>query len=100
MADSLYEGSDPVKAFATKPQAEAFALRCRAYAMARPECPEIIADTPENDAEWKKYMKRQHRWQRRHPAGEDSATCNDFSVMPIDLQEPTDFDGVVEDSAS
>lgn len=100
MADTLYEGSDPVKAFATKPQAEAFALRCRTYAITRPECPGSVADTPESNAAWEKYLKRQHRWQRRHPAGEASAMRNDFSVMAIDLQEPTDLDKAGEGSAS
>lgn len=64
MATTSYEGSDPVKAFQDKGEAEALAQKCRDHEAKRPRVPELN----EPDADWDKYYAKEKRWDKTHPA--------------------------------
>lgn len=83
MADTSYEGSAPVRAFAKQGEAEVFAERCRAYHARRPQAPFIVEDTPENDAEHEAYWVRFNRWKDRHPGGPGAWSFEYFTVHPL-----------------
>ncbi|MBG0880384.1 hypothetical protein H0X90_26660 [Burkholderia sp. 9775_39] len=63
-ASTMYEGSDPVRAFATRESAEAFAQMCRDHEEARPLPPGI--DAPEH--EWDRWTELDRTWEQTHPA--------------------------------
>jgi hypothetical protein len=85
MAQTDYEGADPVRAFLDEAAAEAFAAKCEAHQRKAPQEPATIEDTPENDAEHEAFWEKRQRWAKRHPAGEGNATCNSFPVVGIPL---------------
>ncbi|WP_342051262.1 hypothetical protein [Cupriavidus sp. OTU4054] len=84
-ADADYDGADVLRAFTTDAAAKAFAEKCRSYSDTRPTPPNVIEDSPENDRAWDEYNARQRRWEARHPAGEDYAHHDHFSVSPLKL---------------
>lgn len=77
---------DPVRGFVTQPSAKAFAEKCRAHTERRPPPPEVIEDTPENDALHNAWWDKLKRWQKRHPAGVAHANADSYSVMPLKLE--------------
>ena len=66
MADTDYEGSEPVVGFGSREKAEAFAQRCCNYEAKKPRCPEM----EDSDDKWEKWNARDERWRANHPAGE------------------------------
>lgn len=84
MADTSYEGSSPICAFDSENDAKEFQEKCYAYHEKLPDAPnEPMRDTPENDKLYEDFFARRQRWEKRHPAGEDNAHCDTFSVIHI-----------------
>lgn len=92
VAQTEYEGTDPVRAFLDEAEAEAFAAKCDAHQRNAPQAPATIEDTPENDAEHKAFLAKRQRWGKDHPAGEGSAMCDSFKVICIPLVTDNDQD--------
>ncbi len=63
-ASTMYEGSDPVRAFATRESADAFAQMCRDHEEVRTPPPGI--DAPEH--EWDRWTESDRAWEQTHPA--------------------------------
>jgi hypothetical protein len=79
MASVDHEADDPVRAFADKPDAEAFARHCTEYDRGNPKSPEM--DAP--DAEWDAWQASSKAWEAAHPAGRFSQ--RDYYVCSIPL---------------
>lgn len=76
-----YEGSDPVRAFATRESADAFAQMCRDHEEARTHPPEI--DAPEH--EWDRWTESDRAWEQAHPAAPLSRRESyDVTTLPFD----------------
>lgn len=89
MADVSYEGSTPVRAFYDKQGAENFQQKCYAHRSKAPDKPnEPPCDTPENDALYERFFQKSQRWAKRHPAGEENALCDTFSVLTVPFNPP------------
>lgn len=80
MACWNYEGSNPLRAFASKPAAERLAQQCEKHRRAEPPCPRV-EDTPENDLLWQKWEAAKKRWEKRAPKHFESADF--YSVRKI-----------------
>jgi hypothetical protein len=76
-ADTMYEGSYPVRAFASEEAANAFVQQCRDYGATRLQQPAQSA----SDAEWNVYWVRDKEWETAHPAA--PFTQHDYSVSPL-----------------
>ncbi|MDN7934558.1 hypothetical protein QZM52_25040 [Burkholderia metallica] len=63
-ANTMYEGSDPVRAFASRQSADAFAQKCRDHEAGRSAPPGI--DAPEE--EWDSWWESDRAWEQSHPA--------------------------------
>jgi len=85
MAHTDYEGSDPVLAFEDERAARAFIQKCDEHEKNKPHAPNVIDDTPENDAMHEAFWKKRDKWASRHPAGKDNAGCDRFCVYSIEL---------------
>lgn len=87
MADTAYEGTEAMRAYAVKAEAKAFCARCNEYQSTRIDIPSPppIEDTPENDAAHKKWFRKIERWESRHPAGRRHASCDHFHVKEMAL---------------
>lgn len=80
-ATTMYEGSDPVRAFATRESADAFAQTCRDHEEARTHPPEI--DAPEH--EWDRWTESDRAWEQTHPAAPLSRRESyDVLTLPFD----------------
>lgn len=80
-ADTLYEGSDAVRAFVRKEDAEAFAKKCQEYAWTYKSCPSVHASESDRD----KWQEDDRAWYANHPAG--PYTQSDlYSVTPIAIE--------------
>ncbi|WP_186027400.1 hypothetical protein [Burkholderia gladioli] len=77
-AVTMYEGSDPVRAFATREAAESFAQRCHDHEDARRDPPRV--DAP--DEEWQAWSEANHQWELSHPA-EPFSRRETYAVMPL-----------------
>lgn len=86
MAAWNYEGSAPVRGFTSRERAESLAAQCREHQAIKPPCPDAI-DTPENDAEWEAWYPLNEKWCAEHPAGEGSASADNFIVIELELNE-------------
>lgn len=86
MADADHECSHPLRAFLLKSSAEAFANGCRSYDVIKPECPQLIEDSPANDRLWDRWHRAERRWAKHHTAGAgiDTSDCL-YSVREIAL---------------
>ena len=78
-----YEGDTAVRAFADKTQADALLAKVEAHMAKKPTPPNAVLDTPENDAEFDRYWAAYERWSKRHPAGQQFATNDSFTVQPL-----------------
>ncbi|WP_206141153.1 VRR-NUC domain-containing protein [Burkholderia sp. Tr-20355] len=87
MANTMYEGSDPARAFASKEAADAFAQRCRDYEDARKPIPEI--DTPQS--EWDSWYASDRAWEQAHPAAPFSRR-DSYDVTPLAFEPATNGD--------
>ncbi len=86
MAEYSYEGASVVKAFATKPDADAFVTRCNEHnAKERPPAPPI-EDTPENDAAHEAWWAKVQEWEKAHPAP-DNTGADSFYVREIAVED-------------
>jgi hypothetical protein len=83
-ADTMYEGSDPIKAFMSKPAAEQFRDKCIAHSAKKPPQPESIQGHHWNEEDYDKWYLKHSRWKKKHPAGEDFSSC-DFSILTLPL---------------
>lgn len=83
MAETCYEGSTPVAAYAAEADAVNFAEVCNAYACTRPKPPEAVEDTPWNDAQWVAFDRATKSWQLNHPAGAEYSSHDFFSVLHL-----------------
>lgn len=84
MADTIYEGSRPVKVFRNKHRAQALADVSNDHEAKKPRGPDLIEDTPENDAAHDRWWSRLKSWERQHPAGKAYASGGySFSVVPL-----------------
>lgn len=63
-ATTMYKGSDPVRAFASRKSADRFAQRCRDHEAAPTNPPGI--DAPEE--EWDRWCESDRAWEQTHPA--------------------------------
>ncbi|MGY6240181.1 hypothetical protein ACW910_22120 (plasmid) [Burkholderia ambifaria] len=77
-ATTMYEGSDPVRAFASRESADRFAQRCRDHEEARLNPPEI--DAPEH--EWESWCEKDRMWEQTHPAAPLSRR-ESYDVMTV-----------------
>ena len=77
-----YEGSNAVKAFELRAEADAFRDACGAYQQTQPSTPEL-GDTPGNDVEWEEWAKADTVWRDAHPAGEDNTSSEYYLVQEI-----------------
>lgn len=84
MADTMYEGSDPVRGFDDKADAEAFAQRCRDHEAKHRNSPHL--DAPE--IEWEKWQRHDRSWAARHPAGPYSGRYT-YTVLPLPIVPAT-----------
>lgn len=89
MAETCYEGSTPVAAYAAEADAVKFAEVCSAYACTRPKPPEAIEDTPWNDAQWVAFDRATKFWQLNHPAGAEYSSRDFFSVLHLTAPSKT-----------
>lgn len=80
LATTMYEGSDPVRAFASKEAADRFAQQCRDHEEARLNPPGL--DAP--DHEWESWSEQDRMWEQTHPAAPLSRR-ESYDVMPITL---------------
>lgn len=78
LATTMYEGSDPVRAFASREAADSFAQRCRQREAMRTNSPEL--DAPEH--EWDSWAESNRMWELTHPAAPLSGR-ESYDVMPI-----------------
>lgn len=84
------EGAAVFGAFEAERDADALVAACFAYdAGPRPQAPDDIKETPENDAAWERFVKRDERWRNRHPAGKGGNGYDHWSVQRIRLQAPS-----------
>jgi len=74
-----YEGSSPIKGFATRDEADRFANSCYAYDSERPAWP----GTDDADKVRDRKMAKQDRWAKKHPAGEDHSSSDYYNVAEI-----------------
>jgi hypothetical protein len=81
------ESSDVLRAFKTRKSLDDCLARCRAHEERRPQYPDHVEDTPENDAAFDLAEKKTERWRKRHPAGPCGWIWSDFSTTSIRLQE-------------
>ncbi|CAG9236060.1 hypothetical protein PSP6_690135 [Paraburkholderia tropica] len=78
MANTGYEGSDPVRSFAAREDADAFAAKCNAYDASYKRAPDMDA----SDAEWEQWQKEDRSWELEHPAQPFIRRFN-YDVMPL-----------------
>jgi hypothetical protein len=83
MACTTYEGDRVIAAFAREQDAKALIDKCIAHQAKKPECPDVIEDTPENDALHEKWFAKHGRWKKRHPAGEFNADFDSYIVVKV-----------------
>lgn len=77
-AVTMYEGSDPVCAFATREAVGSFAQRCRDHEDTRRDPPRV--DAP--DEEWEAWSEANHAWELSHPA-EPFSRRENYALMPL-----------------
>lgn len=77
-----YEGSTPVRAFLSESQAKAFQGHCYAYLRNQP----LYEDTGD-DAVFEEACQRHSEWRKNHPAGQENASSDYFSVLEIPLEK-------------
>lgn len=82
-----YEAAANIRAFTTRKAAYAFLLKLNAHAAKRPQYPDRIEDTPENDAAFEKVDRQSVSWRKRHPGGEAATSYEDFSIEALRLDE-------------
>ncbi|MXN76476.1 hypothetical protein GR157_17250 [Burkholderia sp. 4701] len=82
-ASTMYEGNDPVRAFASRESADAFAESCRDHEAARTNPPGI--DAP--DQEWENWYESDCAWEQAHPAAPLSRR-ESYDVMTLTF-DPT-----------
>lgn len=73
-----YEGSTPIRAFATKAEADEFAQACQQYENTRP--PLFRDDDEASIAAWSAALEE---WRRAHVGGEQADGADYFSVDEI-----------------
>ncbi|WP_176091241.1 hypothetical protein [Burkholderia ambifaria] len=78
LATTMYEGSDPVRSFASREAADSFAQRCREHEAMRINSPGL--DAPEH--EWDSWSEKNRMWELTHPAAPLSGR-ESYDVMPI-----------------
>lgn len=85
MAYTMYEGSQPVRAFMREASAIAFAAKCEAANAKAPTAPDGPLDTPEALAKQEAWSEANERWVKRHPAGAENACCDAYPIVKIPL---------------
>lgn len=78
LATTMYEGSDPVRAFASREAADSFAQRCREHEAMRTNSPELDA----SEHEWDSWSEKNRMWELTHPAAPLSGR-ESYDVMPL-----------------
>lgn len=78
LATTMYEGSDPVRAFGSREAADSFAQRCRKHEAMRVNPPGL--DAPEH--EWDSWTEKNRVWELTHPAAPLSGR-ESYDVMPM-----------------
>lgn len=80
---------DPIKAFESEDEANAFVEQCRAYQATRPDCPvDWMQDlTDEQEAEFNTWSDAvEELWRKAHPGGESAWLRDGFGVMTIPME--------------
>ncbi len=78
MANTAYEGSDPVQAFACREDADALVQKCREHEGKKPRFP--VLDAPDGD--WLHWRAADLAWEIAHPA--TPYVCREsYSVLPL-----------------
>ena len=79
-----YEGGSPIRAFASKADAEALVTAFDEHQDKRPDYPD--SDAP--DDAYEKYERAVKRWEKKHPAP-DSSYCHGLVIAEMQLEEPS-----------
>lgn len=80
-AEIPYEGADPVKAFRTKPEAEAFSLACTKATESKPKWPHKTQDHPDRAS----FCALEKAAKKAHPAGDVGWYAKYFVVVEVEL---------------
>ena len=80
MGNNDYEPGGPIHAFAEKALADQFVAKWKQHQQRKPEPPEVIEDTPENDALHDRWWQRLERWHARCPGGSSACSYSDVSI--------------------
>lgn len=76
-AETLHDGSDPVRGFPEKAQADAFAQECRDYDATFEPPPAATSPC----GSWDEWHERHKAWERTHPA--DPYPRREYVVRPL-----------------
>ncbi|WP_321944378.1 hypothetical protein [Paraburkholderia tropica] len=89
MASTMYEGSDPLRAFPSRATAEAFAQACRDYDATYRSCP-----TPDaTQSEWDNWLLSDREWAMMHPAAPYIRRMT-YDVCELDFGEAGDMSSI------
>lgn len=76
----------PLRVFDNNKSAIEFKKKCDDYHAKAPRHPyEAHVETPESDKVYVDYFSKLDLWAKKHPAGEDSAYCDNFIVREVPM---------------